>query len=139
MPSTSARNAVTPTSTRVLQSEMSLTVTPPVGYELLVVVSSEKPLFAAARPDTESYREFLSALRGEQRLFRRDDHQELVADRRRDGERDLPALGIADGRRFRRKRHLRRVGFVDRRVERQPDFAGRPRGERDVDGVDLVH
>jgi hypothetical protein len=38
-------------------------VSPPVGDEMLVVVSSEKPLFGAARPDTESYRAFLSALR----------------------------------------------------------------------------
>lgn len=43
--------------------QVSLTVSPPVGEELLVVVSSEKPLFAAARPDTETYRDFLSALR----------------------------------------------------------------------------
>ena len=43
--------------------QVSLTVSPPVGDELLVVVSSEKPLFAAARPDSETYREFLSALR----------------------------------------------------------------------------
>ena len=41
----------------------ALTVSPPVGDELLVVVASEKPLFAAARPDSESYRDFLSALR----------------------------------------------------------------------------
>jgi hypothetical protein len=43
--------------------QVSLTVSPPVGDEMLVVVSSEKPLFAAARPDAETYREFLSALR----------------------------------------------------------------------------
>ncbi|HZY68431.1 MAG TPA: C1 family peptidase [Devosia sp.] len=43
--------------------QISLTVAPPVGEEMLVVVSSEKPLFAAARPDAETYREFLSALR----------------------------------------------------------------------------
>jgi hypothetical protein len=43
--------------------QISLTVSPPVGDEMLVVVSSEKPLFPAARPDTESYRDFLSALR----------------------------------------------------------------------------
>ncbi len=43
--------------------QISLTVSPPVGDEMLVVVSSEKPLFGAARPDTETYRQFLSALR----------------------------------------------------------------------------
>jgi hypothetical protein len=43
--------------------QISLTVSPPVGDEILVVVSSEKPLFSAARPDTETYRQFLSALR----------------------------------------------------------------------------
>jgi hypothetical protein len=43
--------------------QMSLTVSPPVGDEMLVVVSSENPLFSAARPEVESYREFLSALR----------------------------------------------------------------------------
>lgn len=43
--------------------QVSLTVSPPVGEEMLLVVSSEKPLFAAARPDSESYRQFLSALR----------------------------------------------------------------------------
>ena len=43
--------------------QVSLTVSPPVGEELLVVVASEKPLFAAARPDSETYRQFLSALR----------------------------------------------------------------------------
>ena len=43
--------------------QVALTVSPPVGDELLVVVASEKPLFAAARPDSESYRDFLSALR----------------------------------------------------------------------------
>ena len=43
--------------------QISLTVSPPVGEEMLVVVSSEKPLFGAARPDTETYRQFLSALR----------------------------------------------------------------------------
>ncbi|MEO7221895.1 MAG: C1 family peptidase [Devosia sp.] len=43
--------------------QVSLTVSPPVGEEMLVVVSSEKPLFGAARPDTETYRQFLSALR----------------------------------------------------------------------------
>ncbi len=43
--------------------QVSLTVSPPVGDEMLVVVSSEKPLFSAARPDVETYRDFLSALR----------------------------------------------------------------------------
>jgi hypothetical protein len=43
--------------------QMSLTVSPPVGDEMLVVVSSENPLFSAARPEVETYREFLSALR----------------------------------------------------------------------------
>lgn len=43
--------------------QVALTVSEPVGEEMLVVVASEKPLFAAARPDTESYRDFLSALR----------------------------------------------------------------------------
>jgi hypothetical protein len=43
--------------------QISLTVSPPVGEEMLVVVSSEKPLFGAARPDVETYRQFLSALR----------------------------------------------------------------------------
>jgi hypothetical protein len=43
--------------------QVSLTVSPPVGEELLLVVASEKPLFAAARPDSETYRQYLSALR----------------------------------------------------------------------------
>jgi hypothetical protein len=40
-----------------------LTVAPPAGDEMLLVVASEKPLFGAVRPDTESYRDYLSALR----------------------------------------------------------------------------
>ncbi len=43
--------------------QVALTVSPPVGEEMLVVVASEKPLFAAARPEVETYRQFLSALR----------------------------------------------------------------------------
>lgn len=43
--------------------QTQLTVAPPVGDELLLVVSSEKPLFGAARPDVETHRQFLSALR----------------------------------------------------------------------------
>lgn len=43
--------------------QTQLTVSPPVGDELLLVVSSEKPLFGAARPDSETNRQFLSALR----------------------------------------------------------------------------
>ena len=45
------------------QGQMALTVSPPVGDELLLVVASEKPLFAAARPDSETDRQFLSGLR----------------------------------------------------------------------------
>ncbi len=43
--------------------QTQLTISPPVGDELLLVLSSEKPLFGAARPDTETNRQFLSALR----------------------------------------------------------------------------
>src|SRR5690606_2137841 len=43
--------------------QAQLTVSPPVGDELLLVLSSEKPLFGAARPDVETHRQFLSALR----------------------------------------------------------------------------
>ncbi|MEO6396525.1 MAG: C1 family peptidase [Devosia sp.] len=43
--------------------EGGLKVAPPVGDEMLLVVASEKPLFDAARPDTEAYRQFLSGLR----------------------------------------------------------------------------
>lgn len=43
--------------------QMGLTVSPPTGDEMLLVVASEDPLFAAARPESETYRQFLSALR----------------------------------------------------------------------------
>ena len=43
--------------------QMALTVSPPVGDEMLLVVASEKPLFDAARPDSETDRQFLSGLR----------------------------------------------------------------------------
>ncbi|MEO6014138.1 MAG: C1 family peptidase [Devosia sp.] len=43
--------------------QTSLKVSPPVGDELLLVVASERPLFSAALPDTETHRQFLSALR----------------------------------------------------------------------------
>jgi hypothetical protein len=43
--------------------QAALTVSPPVGNEMLLVVASEKPLFASALPDSSSNREFLSALR----------------------------------------------------------------------------
>ena len=43
--------------------QVSLTVSPPVGEEMLLVVASEKPLFDAARPEIETERQFLSALR----------------------------------------------------------------------------
>lgn len=41
----------------------ALTVSPPVGEEMLLVVASEKPLFGAVRPDSETDRQFLSGLR----------------------------------------------------------------------------
>ena len=44
-------------------SGMALTVSRPVGAELLVVVASEKPLFAAALPDGLTDRQYLSSLR----------------------------------------------------------------------------
>jgi hypothetical protein len=44
-------------------SGMALTVSKPVGAEMLVVVASEKPLFAAALPDSLTDRQFLSSLR----------------------------------------------------------------------------
>ncbi len=43
--------------------EMSLTVQKPVGDEMLLVVASEKPLFASAEPDNQTDRQFLSDLR----------------------------------------------------------------------------
>ena len=42
---------------------IGLTVAPPVGDEMLLVVSSEMPLFDSARPDVETSRTFLSGLR----------------------------------------------------------------------------
>jgi hypothetical protein len=41
----------------------AITVAKPVGDEMLLVVASEKPLFGAVRPDSESDRQFLSGLR----------------------------------------------------------------------------
>ncbi len=41
----------------------ALTIAPPVGEEMLLVVASERPLFASARADLETDRQFLSALR----------------------------------------------------------------------------
>jgi hypothetical protein len=41
----------------------AFTVAPPVGDEMLLVVASEKPLFGAVRPDSETDRQFLSGLR----------------------------------------------------------------------------
>lgn len=45
------------------QGQMALTVSPPVGDEMLVVIASEQPLFDVARPDSETDRQFLSGLR----------------------------------------------------------------------------
>ena len=42
---------------------MVLTVAKPVGDEMLLVVASEKPLFGAALPDSETDRQFLTSLR----------------------------------------------------------------------------
>jgi len=42
---------------------IALVVTEPAGQELLLVVASERPLFAASRPDVEAGEDFLSALR----------------------------------------------------------------------------
>lgn len=44
-------------------SSMALTVSKPVGDELLLVVASEKPLFDATLPASQSNRQFLSELR----------------------------------------------------------------------------
>ncbi|HEX4298752.1 MAG TPA: C1 family peptidase [Devosia sp.] len=44
-------------------SGVGLTVSKPVGDEMLVVLASEKPLFAAALPDSQTDRQFLSGLR----------------------------------------------------------------------------
>lgn len=43
--------------------EISLTASAPVGDEMLVVLASEKPLFGAALPESQTNREFLSSLR----------------------------------------------------------------------------
>jgi hypothetical protein len=43
--------------------QMVLTVSKPVGDEMLLVVASEKPLFAEAQPDSQTDRQFLSSLR----------------------------------------------------------------------------
>jgi hypothetical protein len=43
--------------------QFGLTVAPPVGDEMLLVVASEQPLFDASRPDSEAERQFLSGLR----------------------------------------------------------------------------
>jgi hypothetical protein len=43
--------------------QAALTIAPPVGDEMLLVVASERPLFASARADVETSRQYLSALR----------------------------------------------------------------------------
>lgn len=42
---------------------LAFIVTEPAGQEMLLVIASEKPLFAASRPDVEASEDFLSALR----------------------------------------------------------------------------